>query len=538
MVQLFSDAVEADAVEVNFVGNEVSFTEGGQQSVTNWQIEIASLYARLVENERELEELSYRVDLGDADLGGNGIADYVELPPPEDQDQVLEELFNQTPLLQQMFSYSPGSGTSGLRLPEGGLSPGSVSSNKPQSGGSGSGGVIHQPSLPERAGILSPLVRLGGSFLAWLETKRLPVVLLSGGLIVVGLFCLGLAFNVWLMLASNPGPISASLVGGKATATPLGLSMVATPTVLASATANPTFVALSNTVTAQSLSLTAQAGRPTLTPPPPARSVTPVPPTPTLPPLGVAHLGLSAPAKLNVSSISLSLEGIRPAPNNDAVSVKDGRVSVVSPPSKGVVYHVGTYLGEPGNLVLVGDYETLSQFLELIPENELALLTDRNGGVYTYRFMSYDRVDSLIKGDLLELSSSTPPSSVGTGSSSDEATSSPADSGNSVISSAATATAFADQVLSKVRRITTWDDVSLAAPLPEDGRKMYVLTLVGLDKLSSNGDDTGVRYVARAVLIAYKPSDNVPVGTPVALPLVIPTPTSGITATATPSVAG
>jgi hypothetical protein len=214
-----------------------------------------------------------------------------------------------------------------------------------------------------------------------------------------------------------------------------------------------------------------------------------------------------------------------------------GYTFVVESPSKGKLYHYGSYPGEqPGNVVLFGVYDDLNPIIERLNVNDEIQVTDRKGGIYTYRVLRWSDFSTLaatatIAGTVSAASSTPlPPTPTAT----------IAGSGQGGLSaSQATATALANYGFDPPDRITDKSDISLLAR-PE-GTSNGVLTLVSLPK---DGDTVEKpdpnRRAIRAMFINYAPARPTPAGTPVGnggsnMPL---TPQVTPTAVSTPGVSG
>ena len=313
----------------------------GNRALAEFQRRHKEAEARIVSRQTEIEDLQQGLDLGRTDLGGNGVPNYVPLTPVSDDTRFFQ-LSQQDPLLTAYFG--------------GGAKP-PVAVNE-ITAGVGEGNTAHPATPTPGRGILSGLTRF--SWLRWLDS-RAGVFGLTSVSMVVGLLCLFILVGA----LSRPTPTTV-VETAQATATPASVVLDG---------------GLSATVTAQSQQMTALAVKPTTAPdtrPP----LTPLP-TATQDYSQDPHAGLLPPAKLAAPALSLSNDKIR-----RFQSSADGQ-SLVSVPPKGVIYHFGAYPGErPGNVVLVGDYETLGTWLELFQVNDLVQVIDRNGGSYTYKSLS------------------------------------------------------------------------------------------------------------------------------------------------------
>jgi len=425
----------------------------GNRALAEFQRRHKEAEARIVSRQTEIEDLQQGLDLGRTDLGGNGVPNYVPLTPVSDDTRFFQ-LSQQDPLLTAYFG--------------GGAKP-PVAVNE-ITAGVGEGNTAHPATPTPGRGILSGLTRF--SWLRWLDS-RAGVFGLTSVSMVVGLLCLFILVGA----LSRPTPTTV-VETAQATATPASVVLDG---------------GLSAPVTAQSQQMTALAVKPTTAPdtrPP----LTPLP-TATQDYSQDPHAGLLPPAKLAAPALSLSNDKIR-----RFQSSADGQ-SLVSVPPKGVIYHFGAYPGErPGNVVLVGDYETIGTWLELLQVNDLVQVIDRNGGIYTYKILPWDLVTA--QAEQTTVQTVAPTTMTGLGQS----------------YQAATAVAG---IPYQVEKLTTWQDVSLAAK--PTNPTLSILTLVALVNNSGN------RYAVRARFVSYSPASNLPPGTPVPLsptPGATPAPTA------------
>jgi len=427
----------------------------GNRALAEFQRRHKEAEARIASRQTEIEDLQHGLDLGRTDLGGNGVPNYVPLTPVSD-DARFFQLCQQDPLLTAYFG--------------GGTKP-PVAVNE-VTAGEGEGNSAPPATPAPGRGLLSGLTRY--PWLRWLDSRG-GVFGLASVSMVVGLLCLFILVGT----LSRPTPTTV-VETAQATATPASVVLDG---------------GLSATVTAQSQQMTALAVKPT-TAPATLLPLTPLP-TATQDYSQDPHAGLLPPAKLAAPALSLSNDKIRRFQSN-----ADGQ-SLVSVPPKGVIYHFGAYPGErPGNVVLVGDYETLGTWLELFQVNDLVQVIDRNGGSYTYKILPWDLVTA--QAEQTTVQTVAPTTMTGLGQS----------------YQAATAVAG---IPYQVEKLTTWQDVSLAAK--PTNPTLSILTLVALVNNSGN------RYAVRARFVSYSPASNLPPGTPVPF-----SPTPGVTPapTATP----
>jgi|GEM_PF-1918056 len=425
----------------------------GNRALAEFQRRHKEAEARTASRQTEIEDLQHGLDLGRTDLGGNGVPNYVPLTPVSD-DARFFQLCQQDPLLTAYFG--------------GGTKP-PVAVNEITAGE----GNPAPPATPTPGrGILSGLTRF--SWLHWLDS-RAGVFGLASVSMVVGLLCL------FILVGTLSRPTPATVVEtAQATATPASVVLDG---------------GLSATVTAQSQQMTALAVKPTPVP----ATLLPLTPLPTATQdySQDPHAGLLPPAKLAAPALSLSNDKIR-----RFQSSADGQ-SLVSVPPKGVIYHFGAYPGErPGNVVLVGDYETIGTWLELFQVNDLVQVIDRNGGSYTYKILPWDLVTAQANQTTAQMVVPTTMSGLG--------------------QSYQAATAVAG-IPYQVEKLTTWQDVSLAAK--PTNPTLSILTLVALVNNSGN------RYAVRARFVSYSPASNLPPGTPVPLS---PTPGTSVPLSPTP----
>jgi len=109
----------------------------------------------------------------------------------------------------------------------------------------------------------------------------------------------------------------------------------------------------------------------------PTTTATPVLPDPTA---TISHLGLDAPDQLTIHAGAVDIrlpiqrvEDQRPAP-----------LRILAPPA-GVVMHYGSYPGEAGNLVLLGQWQGFGEQLGELQVNDRLVVTNRSGAGYVYR---------------------------------------------------------------------------------------------------------------------------------------------------------
>lgn len=452
-------------------------------------------------------------------LGLEGADSFIRLTPTSDDEQFFKQ-FYQNPALAVLGANSPSTApptANGSVSSEGELVTGAVAV------GSTPGGRADADKEQERRGILSSVadkVRV----LGWLSTSRLGVGLASGLCFFLGLICFLTLVSLVAASPVKPGELETSITGTASPVTPTQapLALNLTPTVKWEATITAQAVSLA-TATAQAslaqpkatvaLTSLATATAPSLTP-------TPVQ-TALLVDGSEPHGGLLAPSKLAAPKLSFANDRVRRY--KAEASANSSIQAVVSSPGKGEIYHLGAYPGErPGNVVFFGDYDSLGKLLELLQINDTLEVTDRNGGVYVYRVLPWEQLNTLV----LTQSVSTPMVT--------------AIVSTSVTTTENRASAVTVPVLDyRVEKVTDWQDTTLVSqPVAND---VSVLTLVSLNQ---PGEEAGRRYAVRARFVSYRPVPNGPAGTPVSstggqlTPAQTLTPGSGnglLTPAATPS---
>lgn len=129
---------------------------------------------------------------------------------------------------------------------------------------------------------------------------------------------------------------------------------------------------------------------PAYTPTPPATPTSSVAATPTPP-----HGGLSAPNTLSGlqvgAKVQLSNVPIIPAP-----TLGDGSL-IIPPPPEGELSHYGSYPGEAGNLVLLGNWLGFGDQLENLQLNDKLTVTNREGRIFVYQVIPCQGVDKACK---------------------------------------------------------------------------------------------------------------------------------------------
>lgn len=109
--------------------------------------------------------------------------------------------------------------------------------------------------------------------------------------------------------------------------------------------------------------------------------------TPPLPSPTAYHLGLSAPGTL---TIQVGVVDIKAMPVLRAENQADeGRVKI-APPPVGTVSHLGSYPGEPGNMVLLGRWEGFGEQLQQLQLNDTFAVFNREGIEYRYQVVPCD----------------------------------------------------------------------------------------------------------------------------------------------------
>lgn len=492
----------------------VANTASGYQLLAVLEAELAELEeareALLEEKEALLAGHSYPVDLDH---------------PAEDDEKVLAELLKE-PLLASMFGRSSS--------PLGFLSGGGGNNNNSGGNGSATGDVsipnnlenlvgVGDGSYKGQNGLLTEFIAKHPKLAGWVDRKPKTAFWVSMPVLLLGLFWLLSGITAFF---DPPVPVSASGNNGKTTPV---VNLTVTPSV-------PPVPATTMAATAQPATTPVVAPTKTVA----TTTVTALPsPSPTLAfadsasanSASEAHSGFFAPARLNVAAVSFSYS------NDKILKARSQADGLVSPPEKGVLYHFGAYPGEKGNMVLVGDYQTLgAPLVEILQQNDELQVTDRKGNIYTYRVLSYSR--------LLKTLSTSEGAGAGAGAG---ATTTPLLTPSPVISSTTpsagsnsnagslsvsgsgvyqTATALASSYASEQPvQVTSFDDFSILQLPGGNGngsgnasgngsgiKPASVLTLVSLPKAGA-GDPT--RLVVRGILTGYRYVPLTPSGTPV-----------------------
>jgi hypothetical protein len=493
----------------------------------NWQREKQAALAEIERCKAEIAALEKGLDLGRIDLGGTGLSEYVALEASASDEQFFND-FYKNKLVTTLLGSGPGQGQASL----GEAGPDEVwRGGTADAGGVGAGGVSNSASAG-RKGVLAFLTTRFG-LASFLSTRPLWVGVVGGSLLVLGLLTL------MMLLASSEEAananeeiyqVTAQAALRRATAT----ANAANTTLVNGSAGSPLAQA---TITVQAATITALLSRPSPTPalvvatPSPTRlaaTSTPAVPTatPTLDLSQAPHGGLLAPSGVNARAVGFANSAVVRYRAYDSTTTGSVQADGIGAPPKGTLYHYGAYPGErPGNVVLIGDYDTLGQYLELLQINDLVEVSDRNGGVYTYRVLDYERVGKLA--GLFGSSSDNPNPTAGATNGNGEAG---RDSGDGAKLST-TAVVGGGNSLGlatgdgQVEKITTFDDTGLIAKPTKPGYSM--LTLVSLAKPLSeeeakkpeNGrrlaDTQAKRLAVRAEFVSYRPVPNLPPGTPV-----------------------
>jgi hypothetical protein len=308
---------------------------GGERIASDWERQKSQITEELASLEQELEQLEYGIDVGRADIGGNGMRDYVPLGPSEEDTEFFKMCEND-PVLANFF------GGVGRSKPE-------EEAPKPA-----------EKNSARKGGILGGISGL--PVFGWLNT--LPGVLITALIFtVLGLVCLLAVFSSTgtrrVTVAPTPAAVSLSLP---------------TPT-----------LGLEATITAQAVQLTVAANRPTSAPLPTTLPPTlPPSPTPTFD-ITLARDGKLAPSSVQATAIGWSKSSIL-----RFVSGGDNPESLIQFPETGQLYHYGSYPGEqPGNVVLIGTWDDVGAAVERLQVNDEIVLTDRKGGTYVYKVLRW-----------------------------------------------------------------------------------------------------------------------------------------------------
>ncbi|HEX2912244.1 MAG TPA: hypothetical protein VH186_15650 [Chloroflexia bacterium] len=471
---------------------------GAQQFLADLNRELEDKRQRRQKLLQEKEELEAgRVDIG---LLTGSPSRLVFLGPPEDDESVLTDLMRDPHVASAIAGRSQPGGLLGTAGSGNGPKKSSQSQSQGQESKTGTGpeATGAEAGTAEKQGILSGLLARF-SWLGWLESRpRLSLIT------AVSLLVLGLIFNLLGISAFGdpvPGAIANATkgtpTGGAASSQTGGDTslQVVTPTV---AVVSPTAAVATATPAA--------SPTPTASPPPDMSSE--------------PHDGFLPPSKLQVDAVNFNISF------DKLVKAKPHPNGLVAQPDKGVIYHFGAYPGERGNLVLVGDYDTLgAPLVELLQQNDEVQITDRKGSVFTYRVISYPRLLRLLGAN------NTPRAAAGTGTNPGATNLGPTPSGFSATTPGpgpgalspvyVTATAMAaeyadDQAL----QITTLQDSQLLELPGTTAKDTPLLTLVSLPASKNPADPT--RLVVRAVLSSYRPATVTPAGTPVDVGVITP----------------
>ena len=367
-----------------------------------------------------------------------------------------------------------------------------------------------------------------------------PIItaIVSAVLLLFGAYCFVAALSIGLASPAQPQKAAETPPSG-------GSSRVVTTIAVSAATVGPTFPATEPSFTStigpsspgtpplatstsanNNSNSTAQAQPVVITTLPAAAAATQLkPPSPTIVAIGGGssggdlteqHQNFLAPSQLSVPEVGFS------ATSNIIRARADTNTgSPIAAPPKGVIYQWGSYPGEaPGNVVLVGDYDTLGKpLVELLQQNDLVTVVDRLGNAYVFKVLNYERLTDLMTGSSAAangpiLAATSLPTSTTTITSAPDLTkvsSSPVAVHTSPGISVTNTNPYAAlEVLYQTR----YDDLSLLA-MPANST-LSVLTLVSMARPEDN--NPAERLVVRGVLVAYKPiKQAAPIGTPVGI---------------------